>query len=104
MRASERTDERVAQYLRLGSWLIWSIVDGTFSLLFGDRAKMGVVAVGQNIFISFSSSSIFPFPRFPFVLFGKMGLGVEEAIGDPKLTVFPVSLMNIEVNHVVLRV
>ena len=26
MRANERTDERVAQYLRLGFWLIWPTV------------------------------------------------------------------------------
>ena len=32
MRANERTDEQVAQYLCLGSWLFWTTLDGRESI------------------------------------------------------------------------
>ena len=44
MRANERTDERVAQYLRLYSWLFWRTVHGPVS-----ESTVATADVGQTM-------------------------------------------------------
>ena len=44
MQANEQTDERVAQYFSLDSWLFWTILTHPFSFLKKSTAIKGTVA------------------------------------------------------------
>ena len=49
MQANKRTDERVAQYLHLDSWLFWTTVPPCFCRLLKTRAGIPVITFKRQV-------------------------------------------------------